>query len=51
MEQKEQESNIFDSVVLETAAEDESNTVLVLHLVVVVTPVADGDIRGNGLNS
>ena len=51
MEQKKSESNIFEPVVLETAAEDESNTVLVLHLVVVVTPVADGDVRGSGLNS
>lgn len=51
MEQTKSESNIFESVVLEAAAEDESNTVLVLHLIVAVTPVADGDIRGNGLNS
>ena len=44
------ESNIFDSVVLEPAVKAETNTVLVLHLVVVVTPVTDSDVKGSGLN-
>lgn len=42
--------NIFSSVVLEPAAEEESNTVLVLYLALAVTPVAEGDVQGNGLN-
>ena len=51
METKKTEVNIFESVVLESTDEEESQTVLVLHLVVLVTPVTDGDLCGNGLNA
>ena len=44
------EKNIFDSVVSEPAVEAESNTVLVLQLVVLVVPIADNDVQGGGLN-
>ena len=50
MENKKSESNIFSSVVLDPAVDAEANTVLVLHLVVLVVPVADDDVKGSGLN-
>ena len=51
METKKTEVNIFESVVLESTDEEESQTVLLLNLVVFVTPVTDGDLCGNGLNA
>ena len=51
METKKTTDNLFDSVVLENADEEESQTVLVLHLVILVTPVTDDDVSGNGLNA
>lgn len=50
MENKKVESNIFSSVVAEPAVNPEANTVLVLHLVVLVVPVTDNDVKGYGLN-
>lgn len=50
METKKIEENIFSSVVSESVVDAESNTVLVLHLVVVVTPVNESDVKGSGLN-
>ena len=42
--------NIFDSVVEENTAKAEAQTVLILHLLVVVTPVTDDDVKVGGLN-
>lgn len=50
MENKKVESNIFSSVVTESTVNPEENAVLVIQLVVLVTPVADSDIKGCGLN-
>lgn len=44
------ENNIFSSVVAEPTINPEANTVLVLHLVVVVVPITDNDVKGSGLN-
>ena len=44
------EKNIFESIVVENADASNANTVLVLHLLVVVVPVADSDTMGCGLN-
>lgn len=43
--------DIFASVVSDSAASPEANTVLALHIVIVVVPIADADVNGNGLNS
>ncbi len=43
-------NNIFAPVVAEAASASNANTVLVLHLLVVVVPVAGNDLRGFGLN-
>ena len=51
MEQKEQESNIFESVVLETAAEEEAIPSVMVKVLIVIAPVADNAVRGSGLNS
>ena len=50
METKKMAENIFSSVVSESPIDSESNTVLVIQLVVLVTPVNDGDVVGSGLN-
>lgn len=50
MEFRKNEENIFSSVVSEPVIDAESNTVLVLHLVVLVVPVNDDDVVGSGLN-
>ena len=50
MNNKQAESNIFDSVVSEPVINAETNTVLVLNLVVLVVPVTDDALKGNGLN-
>lgn len=50
MQDKKMESNIFSSVVLEPAVDSTVNVALVLHLVVLVVPVADSDVKGSGLN-
>ena len=42
--------NIFDSVMVEGVDASNANTVLVLHLLVVVVPVVDSDTTGCGLN-
>ena len=44
------EKNIFESVVVENADASNANTVLVLHLLVVVVPVVDSNTMGCGLN-
>ncbi len=44
------ENNIFESVVVENADAANANTVLVLHLLVVVVPVVDSDTMGCGIN-
>lgn len=44
------EKKIFESVVAENADASIDNTVLVLHLLVAVVPVADSDTIGCGLN-
>ena len=49
-EEKEIKKNIFESVVAENADASNANTVLVLHLLVVVVPVVDSDTTGCGLN-
>ncbi len=44
------ENNIFAPVVKEDANAANANTVVVLQLLVVVTPVADIDCKKHGLN-
>ena len=43
--------DIFASVLADETVSPEAKTVLVLHLVVVVVPIVDGDVTGGGLNS
>ena len=50
MENKKVESNIFSSVVAEPVVDSTVNVALVLHLVVLVVPIADNDVKGCGLN-
>lgn len=50
MENKKVENNIFGSVVAEPAKNTMPATVLVIHLVVLVVPVTDDDLKGSGLN-
>ncbi len=44
-------SNIFDPVVIDNTVSRDAKTVLVIHLLIIVTPVTDGDVNGAGLNS
>ncbi len=44
------ENNIFSPVVLEPTADSEDNVVVAIHLVVLVVPITDNDVKGCGLN-
>ena len=44
------ENNFFESVVLEDTNAADTNSVVVLQLLVVVTPVVDSDCEWCGLN-
>ncbi|MCR5177141.1 MAG: hypothetical protein K6C05_09875 [Anaerovibrio sp.] len=43
--------NVFDSVVIDSNESREAKTVLMLHLLIIVVPISDGDVSGAGLNS
>lgn len=50
MENKKVDNNIFESVVSKPTAQADTQTVLAIHLFIVVVPVADDDMKGLGLN-
>ena len=50
MENQKVNNNIFESVVIEPTAQTDAQTVLAIHLLIFVVPVANEDLKGCGLN-
>ena len=50
MENKKVDNNIFESVVFKPAAQEESQTVLAVHLIIFVVPVTEENLKVSGLN-